>query len=69
MAVITGMKNISTYLGISENTVRLYIDKLGLPVRKFGEAHNSLVTTTSGMLDEWVERNLPDPSKSCQPAK
>jgi len=60
MAVINGIRAIAIYLQVSEVTVREYIEKYGLPIRKIGNAQNAPVITTSEMVDVWVRDGLLD---------
>jgi hypothetical protein len=63
MAVINGIHNIAVYLQVSEPTVRKYIKKYGLPIRKLFDAPSAPVMSTSDLLDRWVEDVLCNPKK------
>lgn len=50
--VLSGWKNIATYLGRSLRTVQRYESQLGLPVHR--RTGDSLVITTKRELDTWI---------------
>lgn len=52
--ILTGMKAISQYLGVSESTARSYKEQYGLPI----EQREGIYFSSREVLDEWNRRRL-----------